>query len=431
MLNDPRSHGLWEQTAPAAPATEKLSGDHSVAVAVIGGGFTGMSAALHLARAGMRVAVIEAVEIGFGGAGRNVGLVNAGMWVMPEVLLRTLPAPYGERLLNLLGDGPKLVFDIVRDHGILCEAVHAGTLHCAHGQSGFAEITARARQWQARGADVELLDADRAARLLGTRRYAGALLDRRAGTIQPLAYVRGLATAAQKAGARLFTQSPVTAIERQGDQWQIRTAHGRVTADWVILSTDAYGSGPGNPARREQVPLPYFNFATRPLSAEMRAMILPEGQGAWDTQMVMNSFRMDRAGRLVFGSIGALRGSGAAVHRAWAKRALRKLFPGLGPEINDVDFEAEWYGTIGMTADNLPRFHRYGPRMIGFSGYNGRGIAPGTVFGRVLASYVRGEIDDADLPLPITPVAAAPFRLPKQIVYEAGAQAVHLVADRI
>lgn len=427
MLNDPRSHGLWEQTAPAAPATEKLSGDHSVAVAVIGGGFTGISAALHLAQAGMQVAVVEAVEIGFGGAGRNVGLVNAGMWVMPEVLLKTLPDPYGNRLLDLLGDGPKLVFDIVRDHGLLCEAMHAGTLHCAHGQSGFDEITARARQWQARGADVELLDAARAARLLGTRKYAGALLDRRAGTIQPLAYVRGLAMAAQNAGAKLFTQSPVIAIERKGDQWLIRTAHGRVSADWVILSTDAYGSGPGDAARREQVPLPYFNFATRPLSAEMRAMILPEGQGAWDTQMVMNSFRMDQAGRLVFGSIGALRGTGIAVHRAWAKRALRKLFPGLG----DVEFEAEWYGTIGMTADNLPRFHNYGLRMIGFSGYNGRGIAPGTVFGRVLASYVRGEIGDADLPLPVTPVEAAAFRLPRQILYEVGAQAAHLVADRV
>lgn len=431
MLNDPRSHGLWEQTAPAAPSTGKLSGELNVEVAVIGGGFTGMSAALHLAQARRRVAVIEAVEIGFGGAGRNVGLVNAGMWVMPEILLRTLPAPYGDRLLNLLGHAPKLVFDIVRDHGIRCEATPAGTLHCAHGQSGFAEIAERARQWQARGADVELLDAAKASALLGTGKYAGALLDRRAGTIQPLAYVRGLATAAQAAGAQLFTQSPVASVERKSDRWQIRTDSGLVTADRVILSTDAYGIGPGRAARQEQVPLPYFNVATRPLSAGMRAKILPEGQGAWDTQTVMTSFRMDQAGRLVFGSIGALRGTGTAVHRAWAKRALRRLFPGIGPEIDNVGFEAEWYGTIGMTADNLPRFHSYGPQMIGFSGYNGRGIAPGTTFGRLLARYVQGEIGDGDLPLPVTPVEAAPFRGAKQLVYEVGAQAAHFVADRM
>lgn len=427
MLNDPRSHGLWEQTAPPPPVTTQLAGTADVEVAIIGGGFTGMSAALHLAQAGRRVAVLEAAEIGFGGAGRNVGLVNAGMWVMPEILLQTLPAPYGNRLLDLLGNAPKLVFDIVRDHGIRCEAHHAGTLHCAHGQAGFAEITMRARQWQARGADVELLDAAKAAALLGTDKYAGALLDRRAGTIQPLAYVRGLADAAQKSGAQLFTRSQVTSMARNGDRWQIGTPGGRITADWVILSTDAYGTGPGDAARREQVPLPYFNFATSPLPAELRAQILPEGQGAWDTQTVMNSFRMDQAGRLIFGSIGALRGTGTAVHRAWAKRALRRMFPRIGA----VEFEAEWYGTIGMTADNLPRFHSYGPRMIGFSGYNGRGIAPGTTFGRVLAAYVQGEIRDDDLPLPVTPVEAAPFRLARQVFYEAGAQAAHFVADRV
>lgn len=431
MQNDPRSHGLWEQTAPAAPANGPLTVDLDVDVAVIGGGFTGMSTALHLAKAGRQVAVLEAVEIGFGGAGRNVGLVNAGMWVMPQALLQTLPAPYGERLLALLGNAPKLVFDLVRDHGIRCEAMHAGTLHCAAGSSGFAEIAERARQWQARGADVELLDAAQASALLGTAKYAGALLDRRAGTIQPLAYVRGLAEAAQKAGARLFTQSSVGTVERKGDRWQTSTRGGRVTADWVILSTDAYGTGPGHAACQEQVPLPYFNFATRPLSAALRAKILPQGQGAWDTQTVMTSFRMDQAGRMVFGSIGALRGTGAMVHRAWAKRALRRMFPGIGAEIDQAGFEAEWYGTIGMTADNLPRFHSYGPRMIGFSGYNGRGIAPGTTFGRVLAAYVQGEIGDADLPLPITPVRVAPFRIPKQLVYEVGAQAAHVVADRI
>ncbi len=431
MLNDPRSHGLWEQTAPAAPASGKLTGERDVDVAIIGGGFTGMSAALHLAQAGKRTAVLEAVEIGFGGAGRNVGLVNAGMWVMPEVLLGTLPAPYGKRLLDLLGNAPKLVFDIVRKHDIHCEAAHAGTLHCAYGQSGLSEIAERARQWQARGADVELLDAARASALLGTRKYAGALLDRRAGTIQPLAYVRGLAAAAQAAGAQIFTQSSAASIARIGEHWQIRTDSGVVIADWVILSTDAYGTGPGHAARQEQVPLPYFNIATHPLPAELRARILPEGQGAWDTQTVMTSFRMDRAGRLVFGSIGALRGTGLGVHRAWAKRALRRMFPDIGTEIDRVGFEAEWYGTIGMTADNLPRFHTYGPRMIGFGGYNGRGIAPGTTFGRVLASYVKGEIGDAELPLPVSPVQVAPFRIARQLFYEAGAQAAHLVADRM
>ena len=100
----------------------------------------------------------------------------------------------------------------------------------------------------------------------------------------------------------------------------------------------------------------------------------------------------------MFGSVGALRGTGLAVHRAWAKRALRKVFPRLG----DVEFEHQWYGMIGMTADNLPRFHRLADNVVTFCGYNGRGIGPGTVFGRVLADHILGRIAEKDLPLPVT-----------------------------
>jgi glycine/D-amino acid oxidase-like deaminating enzyme len=426
MQNDPRSHGLWERTAPTAPATEKLSANMSVDVTIVGGGYTGLSSALHLAQAGVKVALIEAVEVGFGGAGRNVGLVNAGMWVMPSVLVSTLGDVYGERLLTLLGNAPSLVFDVIRQHGIACEAERAGTLHCAHGRSGLAEITQRAEEWRKRGADVELLDAGQAAKKLGTSRYAGALLDRRAGTIQPLAYVRGLAHAALKAGARIFTRSPVRTIDRKDGRWQIQGENSVISADWVIVATDAYGTGPGLPVREEQVLLPYFNFATTPLPPDVRATILPEKQGAWDTQLVMTSFRMDQAGRLVFGSIGALRGTGLAVHRSWANRALRKLFPTIGA----VTFEAEWFGMIGMTGNNLPRFHKYADRMIGFSGYNGRGIAPGTTFGRTLAQYVTGEVRDGDLPLPVTPIEKAGFRAAKQMFYEVGSQLAHIVSAR-
>ncbi|MCQ2003264.1 NAD(P)/FAD-dependent oxidoreductase [Rhizobium sp. NRK18] len=426
MLNDPRSHGLWEKTAPSAPETTALRGDFRAEVVIVGGGFTGMSAALHLAEAGRRVIVLEGAEIGFGGAGRNVGLINAGMWVMPDDLPGELGEVQGERLLTMLGSGPKVVMDIIDRHGIACELQCNGTLHCAVGEAGLQDISERERQWRKRGAPVSLVDAAETARLVGTNAYAGALLDKRAGTLQPLAYVRGLARAALAAGATIHTGSRVTACSRTGSEWTVRTSGGSVTAPWVIVATDAYSTGPWTAVRQEQVHLPYFNLATRPLPPDILQTILPERQGAWDTKEILSSFRLDQAGRLVFGSVGALRNTGRTVHVAWAKRSLKRLFPALGP----VEFESEWFGMIGMTDNALPRFHRFAENVVGFSGYNGRGIAPGTVFGRALAELVLGTLDEADLPLPLTEQTIPALRLAKEVYYEAGAQIAHLAGER-
>jgi glycine/D-amino acid oxidase-like deaminating enzyme len=426
MLDDPRSHGLWERTAPPAPVTLPLKGNTSADVVIVGGGYTGLSAALHLAERGTDVVLLEATEIGFGGAGRNVGLINAGMWVMPDDFPKELGDHYGERALDFLGNGPYLVRDLIEKHAIACELETCGTLHCAVGTEGMTELEERARQWQKRGAAVTMLDAAETERRIGTRAYAGSLLDMRAGTLQPLAYARGLAHAAVKAGAKLHTGSAVTCTGEAGGRKIVRTAGSEVSANWIVVATDAYSTGPWEQVRREQVHLPYFNLATKPLSANLRRSILPNSEGCWDTKEVLSSFRMDKAGRLVFGSVGALRGTGLAVHKAWARRSLKRLFPQLG----DVEFEAEWYGRIGMTDNALPRFHKFGANVIGFSGYNGRGISPGTNFGKVLARHILGEVAEADLPLPLTEVKEPSLRPLKEAYYEAGAQIAHFSGER-
>ena len=421
MQNDPLSHGLWEITAPPAPTTSPLGGEVRADVAVVGCGYTGLAAALRLAKAGAKVVALEAVEIGFGGAGRNVGLVNAGMWLQPREIVKTLGPDYGERILSLLGGAPEEVFKLIDAHAIDCDPVRNGTLHCAVGRSGVAEIEERAEQWGERGAPVRALTAAETAVRIGADVYAGSLLDMRAGTIQPLAYARGLGRAAIAAGAAIHTQSPVRSAERTGKVWTLTTDGGTVAADWIAVATDVYGGAPWPQGRREQIRLPYFSFATRPLSADLQASILPGREGCWDTKLVLSSFRFDRAGRLLFGSVGALRGTGLAVHRAWAKRALAKMFP----RIENVEFEAQWYGIIGMTGDALPRFHRLGANVVTFCGYNGRGIGPGTVFGRVLADHILGKVNESDLPLPVTEPDSPALPALKEAYYEAGAQIAH------
>lgn len=426
MLDNPRSHGLWEKTAPAAPVTTPLEGAQAADVVIVGGGYTGLSAALHLAKAGTSVCLLEAAEIGFGGAGRNVGLINAGMWVMPEDFTKELGPGYGERALTLLGNGPALVRETIRKHDIDCELVENGTLHLAVGTEGQKELEERARQWQSRGAPVSILDAAETERRVGSQAYAGALLDMRAGTLQPLAYARGLAHAAVKAGAKLFTGSAVIAAEKNGNRHVVQTARGEVSAEWVIVATDAYSTGPWGIIREEQVHLPYFNLATKPLSDNLLRSILPGREGCWDTKEVLSSFRMDRGGRLVFGSVGALRGTGIGIHKSWAKRSLARLFPQLG----EIEFEAEWYGQIGMTHNALPRLHRFDRNVIGFCGYNGRGIAPGTTFGKVLAEHILGHLPEHDLPLPVSDPRQPSLRGLKEAYYEAGAQIAHFAGER-
>lgn len=427
MPIEPASHGLWDLTAPPAPPTAPLAAPMGCDVAVVGAGYTGLSAALHLATAGAKVAVLEASDIGFGGAGRNVGLVNAGLWVMPDTLVAILGAERGEALLALLGQAPARVFELVARHAIACEAEPVGTLHCAVGAAGAAEIAARAAQWQARGAPVRLLDVDAARAAVGGGAFSGALLDLRAGTIQPLAYARGLAGAALAAGAAIFTHSPVIAASEGPAGWTLETPGGAVRAGRLVVASDAYSTGPFASLQVEQVRLPYFNCATAPLPPDLAARVLPGRHGAWDTRPILTSFRRDAAGRLIFGSIGALEGAGAAIHRAYARRALRRLYPWLG----DVPFEAAWHGTIGMTPDALPRFRRFGRSGFAVSGYNGRGIGPGTVFGALLADLALGRARPQDVPLPEREIIPARWRPAREAVYRLGSSLAHLAAARL
>jgi glycine/D-amino acid oxidase-like deaminating enzyme len=422
VLGDPLSHGLWERTAPPPPPTKALAGNIVADVAIIGAGYTGCSTALHLAERGIDVAVLEAVEIGYGAAGRSSGLVNAGLWVMPSALKEVLGPIYGERLLGLLTYSPRTVFEIIEKHDIQCELIKGGTIHCAAGAAGVANIKERARQWQERGAPVRLLDGDEVCSKTGTSVYPAGLLDLRAGTVQPLAYVRGLGQAAVGAGARVFTRSPVTEIGRDRGAWHLATPGGSIRAKWVVLASDTYTSRVMPELRTEQVAVPIFQIATAPLGANVRRSILPDGHATWDTRTVPTGFRTDAAGRLIINSVGALRNTGHAVHRAWARRRLKCFFPQLG----DVAFEHEWYGWIGTTGDHLPRLHAPAENMIALVGFNGRGIAPGTVLGRELARHVAGDVSLDEMFLPVSPLRSTRLRQMREVYYEIGAQIAHM-----
>ncbi|WP_186092698.1 NAD(P)/FAD-dependent oxidoreductase [Burkholderia gladioli] len=421
MVETTKTHGLWDETAIQAPVTPTLGVNQSVDAVVVGAGITGLSTALHLATQGAKVAVLEAREIGFGGSGRNVGLVNPGMWVRPDDICKELGQETGEHLIDILGKAPGLVFDVIKRHRLDCEAVNNGTLHCAIGPAGLEEIRDRAAQWQRRGVAVRLLDASETARRVGSSAFTGSLLDERAGTIQPLSYVRGLAGAAQSEGADIYTGSEVLNVERTGKRWKLGTRSGSVTADWVVASTNAYSGSLWPALRDEIIPVYYFQCATAPVPEALRCSILANREGLICTRTVITSLRTDAAGRLIFGSLGSLRNMGAGVHPAYAKRILRRMFP----ELENVQFEHEWFGRIAMTANHLPRYHELDRQVIGFHAYNGRGIGTGTMFGKIMADHIVSPRQH--MPLPATQADAPVLRGLRSAYYEMGAVVAHLL----
>lgn len=422
MSGQKTQRNLWEATCREQVLTSVHEGDVAVDFAVIGGGFTGCSAALKAAELGMSVCLLEADTIGQGGSGRNVGLVNAGLWTPPDDVEELLGRDDGEKLNAALAGGPELVFSLIEKHWINCEPVRNGTLHCAHAVSGMRDLHNRFRQQECRGAPVTMLDARETEQRTGSARFKGALHDARAGSIQPLAYCTGLARAAQQAGAMIHTNSAVTHIDRHNDAWHAHTARGVVSAKYLLVATNAYHVETRGIAPPAHIPVHYFQMATIPMDEAGLSTVLPEREGCWDTAMVMSSFRRDEAGRLIIGAIGSLNHSAASVHRGWARRKLAGLFPQLG----DIPLEYAWCGRIAMTSDHLPKIVRLGPDALMIFGYSGRGISPGTVFGaRAVSAFATGNEDL----LPVAPIDAhmeARSAL-KAAYYESGACLTHFV----
>jgi glycine/D-amino acid oxidase-like deaminating enzyme len=413
---------LWRDSAQNINSYTALEQDIDVDVVIIGGGFSGLSAALRLAENKHSVAVLEAHDIGYGGSGRNVGLVNAGLWLKPDEITQHMGQQYGERLIHFLGNAPQQVFNIIEKYGIDCEARHNGTLHCADSEKARNELFQRQQQWSKYGVSLDLLSQNETERLTGTDKFCAALHDKRAGTIQPFSYACGLAQNASALGASIFCNSPVLSVSRQGSNWLVKTASGSVTAQKIISATGTYGHNTADYEVPKTTALYFFQMATEPLSDALQKEILPEKHGAWDTQQVLSSFRMNDEGRMIIGSIGNLDNASYAVHRAWASRKLGQLYP----QLKGASFTHEWYGRIGLTNNNIPRLAQPHPDWLSIWGYNGRGIGPGTVFGRLLADLLMSGSGDVELPLPYSKLQAENFIGLQSFAIEFGATAYHV-----
>src|SRR5882762_4603353 len=392
---------LWAAMTPPGPDLPELIGTTEADVIVIGGGFTGLSTALHLREEGVDVAIVEAMEPGWGASGRNNGQVIPTLSRPDPDDIIARHGATGERFVALLRDSASTLFDVVRRYQIQAEQEQAGWVQPVHSPGRIKIAERRVRQWSKFGAPVELLSCEQACDMTGSDAWFGGFWNRTGGHINPLALARGLARTVLSLGARIYVRSPAISFERRNDRWIVKTEKGEISGRALVVATNAY-SGEFSKSlvpdvAHEVMPVLSWQMATQPLSDNVRKTIIPGRQAISDTHGELYFARYDARNRLVTG--GAVLGPGNKVERI--KAVVTERLQRLWPQIGDVSFDYVWNGYVGMTTDFLPRIHKLGPNAYGWTGCNGRAVALTMPLGRELAKAVRGVPED-ELALPFT-----------------------------
>lgn len=385
--------GSWyAATARELPPFAPLKGDAKADVCVIGAGYTGLSAALHLADAGYDVVLLEAQRVGFGASGRNGGQLGSGQRMEQTALERLVGRDDASKMWALAEDAKDLVKSLVARHKINCH-LKPGVAHaCFSTREMAAEHAGAAHLAETYGYDqIEIMDRDAFHDLCPSPAYHGGILDKGAAHLHPLAYALGLARAATDAGVRIYERSEVHHI-RKGPKPVIQTGHGRVTADHVILACNGYLGGLDRKVAARVMPINNFILATEPLGDDA-ARILTRDVAVADTKFVVNYFRLSHDKRLLFGGGESY---GYRFPRDIAATVSKPMLE-IYPHLRDTRIEYAWGGTLAITMRRLPYLIRLAPNMLSASGYSGHGVGTATHAGKLMADAITGQAEGFDI----------------------------------
>ncbi|WP_404401885.1 NAD(P)/FAD-dependent oxidoreductase [Pelagibacterium halotolerans] len=406
----------WHETASpfANAATDPVSGTFEVAV--IGAGFTGLNAARTLAKAGVKVAVLEARHVGYGASGRNGGHLNSGHFASFGAIKARFGEAQARRLWRAYDDSIDMIEAIIKEESINCAFRRAGKLKLASKPAHVAGLQAMCDEIR-REVDpsVEWLSRADLRAELGSNAFHGAVLSPKSAMMHMGQYANGLAEAAHRHGAVIWENAPVTARTRTGDDWQLITPRGTVTARRVILATDAYTTGTFGYFRRRIFPIASFIVTTRPLTNDEVATTLPGNRNYTNSLNIANYFRLTPDNRLLFGGRARFSAVSNQNSDAVSGALLRKQMLSVFPQLADVEIDYCWGGLVGCTQDRFPRAGEADGVIYGM-GYSGHGAQLSTLIGSVLADIAMGRLDTNPLSgmhwraLPFT--AGKPWFLP-------------------
>ena len=420
MMRSLQERSCWSDTVAPMPAPPPVSLPERVDVAIVGAGFTGLSAALALAKRGASVAVLESHTVGWGASSRNGGMALTGLKRPVEWLVAKFGLPAARRLYDASIAAIDFVERIVRDEAIECDFGRSGHLEVAC-KRGHYDGLCRTAEALARdfNHEVQLIEKRELTSEIASSAYHGGLLDSRSAGLNPARLATGLAVRAARSGARVAEHTPVTRIERESrggsKSFRVTTARGALLAADVLLASGAY-TGDATPALRKRiVPVGSYVVATEPLGETLSAELIPRGRMIFDSNNFLHYFRLTPDRRLLFGGRAAFTPATESTIRESAeilRRGMLRVFP----QVRDVAIEYAWGGNIDFTFDLLP--HAGDLDCMRYAiGYAGHGVAMATYLGARMAETIvtgnRPEFDTGDLPhAPLRMSGASAWALP-------------------
>ncbi|MFT4013118.1 MAG: FAD-binding oxidoreductase [Paracoccus sp. (in: a-proteobacteria)] len=380
-----------------------LRGEVRADVCVIGAGYTGLSAALHLAEAGRRVVVLEAHRVGFGASGRNGGQLGSGQRLEVDQLEAMAGPEAAHRLWDMAEEAKALTRALAARAGV---PIADGIAHAFRKPAEFdharAMIERLARDYGY--CAIEPLEREAFRALLPSDSYVAGELDMGAGHLHPLNLAIGMARLADAAGAVIHERAEVVDLRHGGvtAATRVNTAEGAVICDRLILACNGYLGGLAPKVAARVMPLNNFIVATEPLGTRA-AQVLTRDIGVHDTKFVVNYWRLDPEGRLIFGGGENLGYRFPSDIFAKVRKPLLRIYPGLA----DIRLTHAWGGTLAITMNRMPCFTRPAPNCLSASGYSGHGLALACLAGKLMAQALQGQSEGFDtmaaLPTPPFP----------------------------
>ncbi|WP_328702964.1 NAD(P)/FAD-dependent oxidoreductase [Arenibaculum pallidiluteum] len=393
MSRLPHAASWYSATATPVPDRPALEGPVECDVCVIGAGYTGLSAALHLAERGYSVVLLEAQRVGWGASGRNGGQIVTGFNPSIGTLARLVGREDAHRLWEMSEEAKALIAERVARHAIDCD-LRWGYLFAATKQRHERDLAAIEREWREDlgYAKARRVGADEVRGLVASERYLGGLLDEGSGQLHPLNYALGLARAAEAVGVRIFEGSPVTEIER-GPRPAAITPGGRVTARYLAIAANARADSVLPELGARIMPVSTYILTTEPLGEARARALIPSGLAVADVNFVLNYYRLTSDHRMLFG--GGVSYSGRDM--PGLDSALRRTMLRYFPQLADARTEFFWGGHVAITMNRTPQFGRVDPNILFAQGYSGHGVALAGLGGKLIAEAVAGTAERFDV----------------------------------